>query len=90
MNNEQHENTNTAEDAKRPTHKRLVMNGARTPLETESSLIQEALVRRIRDADGWQGVKEAWEALLKVQRVSKDMFDEHERFSKCYADMTSS
>ncbi len=89
MNNKE-QAQNPAKDAQRPIHERLVMNGARTPLETESSLIQEALVRRIRDADRWQGVKEAWEALLKVQRVSKDMFDEHERFSKCYTDMTSS
>lgn len=42
-------------------------------IERESGLIQEALVRRMRDASRWQGVVEAWEALLHVQMMAKSM-----------------
>ena len=39
----------------------------------EAQLICEALVREIRDAERWSAVVEAWEALLKVRHMARDM-----------------
>lgn len=47
----------------------------------ESSLVREALVREIRDADRWMGVMEAWNALLNVRRMAKNLIEERERHS---------
>lgn len=46
-------------------------------LEREACLVCEALVREMRDATRWQTIKEAWEALLAVRRMSKQMLEEH-------------
>ena len=54
------------------------LNGPKPDIGVQSQLIQEALVKRIRDADRWSAVTEAWEALLKVQRMEKDMRTERE------------
>lgn len=39
----------------------------------EASLIQEELVRQIREADRWSAVVEAWQALLKVRRMAESL-----------------
>lgn len=39
---------------------------------TEGYLVREALVKEIRDADRWQTVVSAWEALLNVRRMIKE------------------
>ncbi len=55
-----------------------------TDLETESSLIQGALVRQIRDAGRWADVVEAWEALLKVRLIASKLLKEHKHLSQCH------
>jgi len=44
--------------------------------ETEESLVCEALVREIALAKRWSAVIEAWDALLKVRRMAKDLKSE--------------
>lgn len=39
----------------------------------EADLVCEALVREIGNAQRWSAVVEAWEALLHVRRMSRDM-----------------
>lgn len=48
-------------------------------------LIEEALVRRIRDSERNQGIFEAWEALLNVQRQRKQAEDELKHVSGVHA-----
>lgn len=47
-------------------------------LDSKGELIEEALVRRIRDANRFSGVIEAWEALQKVQHERKVLVMEKE------------
>lgn len=44
----------------------------------QRDLICEALVREIRDASRWSAVVEAWDALLKVRRMSKQLINDIE------------
>ena len=41
-------------------------------VDTECSLVCEALVREIRDAQRWSAVVEAWEALLRVRQQHQE------------------
>lgn len=48
--------------------------------EVEGDLICEALVREIGQASRWVAVREAWQALLTVRRMQKEMLDEQKLF----------
>lgn len=50
------------------------MNIARP--DNDADLICEALVKEIRRGPRWCAVVEAWQALLVVRRMEKDMSDE--------------
>ena len=41
--------------------------------ETEEYLIREALVREILEAERWQTIVSAWQALLRVKLMAKEM-----------------
>lgn len=49
-------------------------------LKIQSSLVQEELVRQIRNAKRWSAVVEAWEALIKVRWMANNMIKEQEMF----------
>ena len=50
----------------------------------DPSLICEALVREIRDAQRWSAVEEAWQALLNVRRMSREMAWERNHLRGAY------
>jgi len=49
-------------------------------IETEEHLICEALVREIRSATRWSGIVEAWDALLYVRLLAKQLKEEQKLF----------
>ena len=47
-------------------------------VKVQARLVKEALVRQIRDAKRWTSIKESWEALLSVERMSKGLIEERQ------------
>lgn len=45
-------------------------------VESEAALVCEALVREIANAQRWSTVMDAWNAILKVRSMSRDMAEE--------------
>lgn len=46
------------------------------PFQDEADLIAEALVREIASAQRWSAVVDAWNALLRVRHMSRQMLEE--------------
>ena len=42
------------------------------------SLIREAIVREIRDAQRWSAIEEGWQALLHVKQMAKALHEEYD------------
>lgn len=57
------------------------MNTIKSKIANEADLICEALVKEIAAGGRWSAVVEAWQALLTVRRMSRDMEAEHKHLS---------
>lgn len=52
-------------------------------IDTEASLVREALVREIHEAKRWSAVVEAWQALLKVREMANSIQNERTAQEQC-------